>query len=670
MKKMYLMLAGLFLASLLNAQTLLSEDFSSGTMPPSGWIALPLNSGWYSSPTAMAGGSSPECKFEGFTYSGTARLISPYMNMTSVDTAVLMFKHYYTRAGSGLSIGVAIADGTSWIPVWEETPTQNIGPEVITIMLTGTQIGGSNFRFCFYLSGNMTAVNTWYIDDVLMFAPSAFDCQLSSILTPGVITEPTPVVGAIVNLGNTVINEANLTWVSYSGIERDSTFTNLNMAFLETTELTFDGMWISPFGQHDLKMWINSVNGQSDYDQTNDTLVKSIEYQSIVLPRKPLFEEFTSSTCPPCATLNSTFVPWCITHADEITLVKYQMNWPGSGDPYYTAEGGTRRNYYGVNFVPDLYCNGGNISESTSAANAALISALELTSTFDIASTFTISGTNISITTNILPFATNSSLRVHNIVMEKITTGNVGTNGETEFHHVMMKMMPDANGASTSFVNGQPIQLLYNYDLSTTNVEEYDDLIVGVIIQDFSSKEVLQSSYGLQNTVFSDEARLSTITLDGVALEGFDPDIFEYNVLLPPGTIEEPILIATPMDEEALTITSMAFTIPGTAIIDVYAENLFDQTQYRINYSYDYVDIEESPQHLISVYPNPAYDKLFIYGLKNSDISIFSTHGSIVLQKKNFSGSTLDISQLSRGVYVLEVQLNTNQVIRKKILVL
>ncbi|MEZ5197672.1 MAG: hypothetical protein R2764_15170 [Bacteroidales bacterium] len=33
-----------------------------------------------------------------------------------------------------------------------------------------------------------------------------------------------------------------------------------------------------------------------------------------------------------------------------MTLVKYQMNWPGVGDPYYT-EGGAERNYYGVSWV-------------------------------------------------------------------------------------------------------------------------------------------------------------------------------------------------------------------------------------------------------------------------------------------------------------------------------
>jgi len=429
-------------------------------------------------------------------------------------------------------------------------------------------------------------------------------------------------------------------------------------------------MWISPSGQHNLKMFINSVNGQSDLDPANDTLVKPIEFQTIVLPRVPLFEEFTSSTCSPCASFNSSFVPWCTSHEDDITLVKYQMNWPGSGDPYYTAEGGTRRAFYGVSFVPDLFCNGANVATNVSNVNTAYNNAIQLTSTLDIASTFTISGSNINITTNILPFASTSSLKVFNIVIEKVTTQNVATNGETEFHHVMMKMMPDANGASTSFVNGTPIQFSYNYDLSSTNVEEYDDLMIAVIVQDASTKEVKQTAYGLQNTVFSNEARLSSITLDGVPLEGFDPNVYEYDVQLPEGTVEEPVIVGVPMNSGALMLTSMAFAVPGTAMIDVYAENLFTHKQYKVNYSIDYVGTEETPLSLISVYPNPAHDQLNISGLVNARLTLYSSTGSVVLQKNNFSGTTVDISHLSHGVYVLDIKTNTNQVIRKKITVL
>ena len=60
---------------------------------------------------------------------------------------------------------------------------------------------------------------------------------------------------------------------------------------------------------------------------------------------KPLYEVFTSSTCGPCAYANPILDAVLEANPGTHSLVKYQMNWPGSGDPYYTAEGGVRGNF-------------------------------------------------------------------------------------------------------------------------------------------------------------------------------------------------------------------------------------------------------------------------------------------------------------------------------------
>jgi hypothetical protein len=667
MKKLYFLFAALLLTGFLGAQTYLSEDFSAGTMPPDGWYQLPLTTNWENSATSNAGGSEPECRFVGSQTTSTARLITPIVDLEGADTAVLMFKHNYIRQGTGLSIGVAYQDGGQWISVWEVTPNSNIDAEEVTILLTGDAV--DEHKYSFYADGNFAACQSWYIDDILIFAPVEFDAQMSAILTPDVISAPEPVVGKIKNLGKTLITEASVSWVSYSGMVYEKTFTGLNLDLLEGAELEFDGSWVSPPGAHQLKMYINSINGTTDPYPENDTLTKTINYQTIEFPVKPVFEEFTSSTCAPCASFNSGFVPWCQQNADEISLIKYQMNWPGSGDPYYTAEGGTRRSYYGVNAVPDLFAQGDNIGASTAAAQNALNQAQGESSFYNIASTFTMSGTNINITTNILPFTTEAA-RVYNVIVEKLTTGNVASNGETEFEHVMMKMMPSASGSAETFTSGVPKQFTYTYDMSQTNVEEMDDLLVVVMIQNNSTKEIYQSGYGEQNAYFSDEARLSDITLDGVSLEGFDPDVFEYNVKLPVGTVEEPVLNGIPMDDGAMMIVNMAFAIPGTASIKVIAENLFDSEEYIINYSYDYVGEEENQKELISVYPNPANEILYFTGLNNSDVSILNASGRVIIEKNNFSGSSINIGNLSQGVYIVNIRTNDGQYMRKKIMVL
>ena len=89
------------------------------------------------------------------------------------------------------------------------------------------------------------------------------------------------------------------------------------------------------------------------------------EGQIETVPLKPLYEMFTSSTCGPCVAANEVLTEVLDANPDEYTLIKYQMDWPGNGDPYYTQEGGVRKSYYGVYFVPDLYIN----SEQLEPAN-------------------------------------------------------------------------------------------------------------------------------------------------------------------------------------------------------------------------------------------------------------------------------------------------------------
>ena len=79
-----------------------------------------------------------------------------------------------------------------------------------------------------------------------------------------------------------------------------------------------------------------------------------------VAVRQPLIEVFTSSTCGPCAPANTTFTNLMGQQtAGDYNFIKYQMSWPGSGDPYYTTEAGTKRTYYGVNSVPNAQIDGG-----------------------------------------------------------------------------------------------------------------------------------------------------------------------------------------------------------------------------------------------------------------------------------------------------------------------
>ena len=210
--------------------------------------------------------------------------------------------------------------------------------------------------------------------------------------------------------------------------------------------------------------------------------------------RLVLFEEFTSSTCGPCAQMNQWLNPLLVTNADKVVVVKYQMNWPGSGDPYYTAEGGARKGYYGVNSVPEPFVNGvyaGNQSAIQNAINTGYAQPAQAV----IDGYFRVSGDMIYIKSLVTPLISGNSHTIHCIVNEKRTTKNKRNNGETEFFHVMMKMFPGGSGTTLNLTEGTVIPLNYSYDMSTTHVEEMDDLEVVVFVQNKSTKAVLNAAY-------------------------------------------------------------------------------------------------------------------------------------------------------------------------------
>ncbi len=511
-------------------------------MPPTGWSFDNLADQWSISGTNNAGGTVPEAMFTWIQQTSTSRFISPEVDLSGLTSVSFQFNHFYDDySGAGPVVGVATrSGGGDWTSVWEIDPTTNVGPELIEVEISNGDVGQTDFQLCFYVDGNMYNLDYWYIDDIWLFIQLDTDCGLTAITTPTYVTGPTEVAGTIRNFGSNQVNTVELSWQVDDGDIYNTSLTGLTLDFFQTHDFTFEDLFSFPIGSYDLKVWINTVNGAADEDPSNDELMKVINVVSHSTVKTPCFEEFTSSTCAPCASFHTTFVPWCEQHADEMTLVKYQMNWPGSGDPYYTEEGGVRRNYYGVTWVPWLVGEGQFVNTSTADAQAVLDAAAVTPGLLDIASSFSLDGTEITINTSVLPYASFSNFRIHMVVFEYITTQNVATNGETEFEHVMMKMVPDVNGTTVNLSDRVPYSLTETIDLAGTNVEEWDDLGVVIIVQDFASKDVFQSEYAMEDATFANDASLTSITVDGEPLPDFSPDVFEYTVYTWPGNTEVP----------------------------------------------------------------------------------------------------------------------------------
>ena len=102
---------------------------------------------------------------------------------------------------------------------------------------------------------------------------------------------------------------------------------------------------------------------------------------------------------------------------------------------------------------------------------------------------------------------TGANIRCHVAIVEKKTTGNASTNGETEFFNVMQKMLPNGNGTPVTAVakgEKQEIDLSYTFDDATSHVEEYDDLAAIVFVQNVTSGRIIQSAWAVQSTASVD----------------------------------------------------------------------------------------------------------------------------------------------------------------------
>jgi hypothetical protein len=668
MKNIYSLLLAFAIGITVHGQIYLSEDFSSGQMPPQGWTTAGFAQQFTCSQSDNAGGIAPECRINGFAFNGTLRLVSPLTDMTGISEVTLLLRHFYDYKNiPSPTIGIATKSTGSWNTVWEMTPMSGVGPDEIQVTINNSDLDSPDFQLSFFVTGAISNMFSWSLDNIVMLVPVNLDAQIAAISVPVTINSAREVAGKIQNLGMTTITSFNVSFLAYSGMVFDTTYTGLNLATFESHDFTFDRMWVQPFGTYDLTMWINRINGISDEYPANDTATKSITYLANILPQLVVFEEFTSSTCGPCAVFNSSFNAWCAAHPD-ITLIKYQMDWPGAGDPYYTEEGGFRHDYYDVSYVPDLFCNAEWTSTDILGAQAAYDREKALTSFIEIVSGFTISGTNMHITTNILPWDSIGVVRVHNIVIEKTTTGNVGGNGEVIFNNVMMDMVPDAAGTEVNLQYGTPVQMQFDIDLSLTHAEDYYDLLVAVLVQDQVSKTMLQSDYGEMGYNFSEEARLNMIWLDGVPMEGFNPDDYEYEVILPESTLYAPYVSASTLDENAMAVITPAFQLPGTAIVNVYAEDRYHSNEYLVHFTV-LNGIDDEIASSIRLYPNPLSGFLNISGLKDATVRIYASNGHEVLSVTQFSGNSIDLSSFASGIYFVRIDTNKEPVSCKKIIV-
>jgi len=112
-----------------------------------------------------------------------------------------------------------------------------------------------------------------------------------------------------------------------------------------------------------------------------------------------------------------------------------------------------------------------------------------------------------------------------------------------------------------------------------------------------------------------------------------------------------------------------ALTIPGTTTIDVFAENNVDHSLYTVTFLFN-TGSNEPSESGFSVFPNPASDKVFIYGALKARISLVSASGETARIINDFNGNQISLDGLPEGVYTMKIEMTGKSVITRKLVVM
>ncbi len=504
MKKTLLFTLALFLATAMMAQNravILEESFDGNSFPE-GWSIAGLGTqNWVISGTDNAGGQANELHLNWSPqFNGISRLVSPVIDLTGYSSVIISFKHYLDNYSGPHTLGIATTSdgGTTWNQGWTQNYSAD-GGYVVNQEISTDDMGSANFQFCIFYSGSSYNFDNWYFDDILVFNLENLDLAVTGSTMPDIATiGDLPVSMKVMNYGVTPITSIEASY-EVLGMEPVAQTFDVNLASLASATLNFTvPVVIETPGTYSIVLKINTVNGVEDDLENNNTKAVEVHVPIDQVQRIPMIEHFSSSTCPPCVGVNNTMNTFCNNNPGRYTYTKYQMNWPGNGDPYYTAEGGVRSTYYGVSGVPDIYLDG--VGTNNSAVNQNTFNQhADQPGYFDVRGSFTVEGNTIHILADVMPYF-DTEARVFVSVNEKVTTGNVGTNGETSFHHVFMKMMPNGQGSPIAFTATELQRLEFTQNMGATFVEEMSDLEVSIWVQNYGSKYVYNSHFAYEYT--------------------------------------------------------------------------------------------------------------------------------------------------------------------------
>ena len=651
MRKSLLLALALFFTTVVFAQNRaihLRETFDSTSLPE-GWTTTETGAeNWVISETNNAGGEANELMLSPTPQAaGITRIITKPIDLTGMSSVTISFRHYFKKKSTSAIVGVATStNGNTWSSAWTHTYSED-GQYTVIENISNADMGKQNVMFCIYFQGSTSNINGWYFDDFEIVTIENNDAKVESIDMHDIL--PSGKIDIAFSVQNTGANDITSFEAKYEvGSVTVTESFDANIAKFGVQSFSFEEkVYLQP-ASYNVKVTITSVNGTDDENTTNNTLTKALDIAVGGTQRIPMFEQFSSSTCANCGLLNGNMKILTDNNPGKFTYTKYAMNFPGTGDDYYTAEAGARKNYYGVSYVPQLFFDGRD-NEHNAVTQDELDARYTTPAFVNIKGSFNLEGSVINVKVDVMSYINLNNVRLLVNANEKRTVENVEYH-ETEFFHIMMKMLSGTNGETISLNEYEVKHFEYSYDMAETNVEELSDLEVAVWVQDYQTKEVFNSTFLYEYTDHAYPAqnlkleKSDKINVSWEAPEQGNPRAYRL------------IVNGDVVKEETNDMTYVLDDADGYYAVEVVA--LYEDGKESVGLFKTIGGTTSVEENEVSfgIYPNPVDDYLYINTNETvKEIHIYNMLGMTVYQTAKYNGNSINVSELNNGMYLMKV---------------
>ena len=674
MKKSISLLFALMLALTINAQVFINETFDETTLP-SGWTYTGEGSNSIIiSSTNHAEGDPNEVAVvssnQGYPdFNGYARIVSPACDLTGVGEFLVSFKYAMElyEAYNMFEMGIAASadDGSTWTPLWRTLFDMYIYGEVNETVSLPETMDKSNVKFCVYIWGNSQYL--WYacFDDIGVSVQKENDVTVTDININDIIgIGENEVSFSVKNNGSDVVTDITAKY-QFEGYEEVSQNFTTNIEPFTGADLTFDVPTdIQSLDDLTLTVNVTAVNNTTDDNESDNTLEKDLSVAWGTAQRIPMIEHFSSSSCTPCVSVNASMKTLTNNNPGKYTYVKYSTSWPSPTDTHYIPECDVKAQYYGVSGVPVIMLDGDD--RGTPVSQATLDSRFNTPAIADVRGAFNIDGNTLYVTADFMSYANMSDVKAFVTVNEKVIEKN-GANGESEFRHILLKMLGGVSGTDVDLKAGEYQRLEFTHDMSTTKMQDINDLEVTLWLQNLETKEVFNSHfayeytdhcYPVQNLILNEEDGNISVTFE-VPEQGTPTGYNIYN---------NGVLIAENTTELSHSITVGDMNIIG--VVALYEDGKTSVPVVKLNGAGDGVEETTFAENTFNIYPNPAKDYVKVSGDDINTISVYNSLGALVERIDVENNTTLiDLSGYNSGVYFINVEQNNGVSTTQKMVV-